>query len=138
MQRLQGDGMAFVHACGTIIKRELRGERIRLDTGCLVAYTEGISFDVMLVPGLKSMIFGKYGCIFFLLPLYFLFRSNTDLSVPCLINLRGCRALNNLRWRRFVLGNITRNWYGMDAITPLFENGGSNYSECAFRGRSPS
>ena len=59
MQRLDGDGMAFMHAGGTIIKRELRGERIRLDTGCLVAFTEGITFDIMLVPGLKSMFFGK-------------------------------------------------------------------------------
>jgi uncharacterized protein (AIM24 family) len=71
LQRLQGDGMAFVHACGTIIRRELRAERIRMDTGCLVAYTEGISFDVMLVPGLKSMIFGELDSLFFCRPVYF-------------------------------------------------------------------
>jgi uncharacterized protein (TIGR00266 family) len=61
LQKLTGDGMAFIHAGGTVIKRELRGERLRLDTGCLVAYTEGINFDIQFVPGLKSMIFGGEG-----------------------------------------------------------------------------
>jgi uncharacterized protein (TIGR00266 family) len=61
LQKLEGDGMVFVHAGGTIIKRELRGERIRLDTGCLVAFTENINFDICLVPGLKSMLFGGEG-----------------------------------------------------------------------------
>lgn len=61
LQKLQGDGMAFVHACGTIIKRELHGERIRLDTGCLVAFTEGIDFNITMDHGFKSMIFGGEG-----------------------------------------------------------------------------
>lgn len=62
LQKLKGDGMAFVHAGGTVVARELRaGERIRLDTGCLVAFTEGISYDVTFVPGLKSMVFGGEG-----------------------------------------------------------------------------
>jgi uncharacterized protein (TIGR00266 family) len=61
LQKLRGDGMAFIHAGGTIIKRELRGERLRLDTGCLVAFTEGIQFDIQLVKGLKSMFFGGEG-----------------------------------------------------------------------------
>jgi len=61
LQKLQGDGMAFIHAGGTVICRELRGERIRLDTGCLVAFTQGIDFDIKFVPGLKSIIFGGEG-----------------------------------------------------------------------------
>lgn len=61
LQRLEGDGMAFIHAGGTVIRRELRNERLRLDTGCLVAFTDGIQFDVQLVPGLKSIIFGGEG-----------------------------------------------------------------------------
>jgi uncharacterized protein (TIGR00266 family) len=61
LQKLKGDGMAFIHAGGTVIKRELRGERVRLDTGCLVAFTEGINYDITLVPGLKSIIFGGEG-----------------------------------------------------------------------------
>uniref|UniRef100_A0A7S1ZK84 Altered inheritance of mitochondria protein 24, mitochondrial n=1 Tax=Ditylum brightwellii TaxID=49249 RepID=A0A7S1ZK84_9STRA len=61
LQKLKGDGLAFIHAGGTIIKRELRGERLRLDTGCLVAFTEGINFDIQLVKGLKSVFFGGEG-----------------------------------------------------------------------------
>jgi len=62
LQQLAGDGMAFVHAGGTVIRRELHDERIRLDTGCLVAFTpEGITFDVTLVKGMKSMFFGGEG-----------------------------------------------------------------------------
>jgi uncharacterized protein (TIGR00266 family) len=61
LQKLQGDGMAFIHAGGTVIKRELRGEKLRLDTGCLVAFTDGINYDIQLVPGLKSIIFGGEG-----------------------------------------------------------------------------
>jgi uncharacterized protein (AIM24 family) len=61
LQKLEGDGMAFVHAGGTIIRRELNNETIRLDTGCLVAFTQGISFDVMLVKGLKTMFLGGEG-----------------------------------------------------------------------------
>eukprot|EP00526_Cylindrotheca_closterium_P011871 CAMPEP_0113619684 /NCGR_PEP_ID=MMETSP0017_2-20120614/10001_1 /TAXON_ID=2856 /ORGANISM="Cylindrotheca closterium" /LENGTH=498 /DNA_ID=CAMNT_0000529275 /DNA_START=32 /DNA_END=1528 /DNA_ORIENTATION=- /assembly_acc=CAM_ASM_000147 len=61
LQKLKGDGMAFIHAGGTIIRRELRGEKIRLDTGCLVAFTEGINFNVEMAPGLKTMFFGGEG-----------------------------------------------------------------------------
>lgn len=61
LQKLQGDGMAFVHAGGMIIRRELRGEKLRIDTGCVMAFTEGINFDVQLVKGLKSMFFGGEG-----------------------------------------------------------------------------
>lgn len=62
MQQLDGDGMAFIHAGGTVIRRELNNERIRLDTGCLVAFTpEGIDFDITMVKGMKSMFFGGEG-----------------------------------------------------------------------------
>ncbi|MDF2179931.1 TIGR00266 family protein [Aliiglaciecola sp. CAU 1673] len=61
LERLQGDGMAFVHAGGTVIERELRGETLRLDTGCLVAFTSGIEYDIEMVKGLKSMFFGGEG-----------------------------------------------------------------------------
>lgn len=61
MERLQGDGMAFVHAGGHLIERELNGETIRVDTGCVVAYENTINFDVQLAGGLKSMIFGGEG-----------------------------------------------------------------------------
>mmetsp|Transcript_18189 Transcript_18189/g.33770 ORF Transcript_18189/g.33770 Transcript_18189/m.33770 type:complete len:471 (-) Transcript_18189:432-1844(-) len=61
LQKVEGDGMAFVHAGGTIIKRQLNNERIRLDTGCLVAFTPGIQFDIMFSPGLKTAFFGGEG-----------------------------------------------------------------------------
>jgi uncharacterized protein (TIGR00266 family) len=61
LQRLRGDGMAFVHAGGTVVKKELRGETLRLDTGCLVAFTTGIDYDIQLAGGLKSMVFGGEG-----------------------------------------------------------------------------
>jgi uncharacterized protein (AIM24 family) len=61
LQKLEGDGMVFIHAGGTVIKRELRGERLRIDTGCVVAFTDGINFDIQAVPGLKSMFFGGEG-----------------------------------------------------------------------------
>lgn len=61
LQRLEGDGLAFVHAGGMVIRRELHNEKLRLDTGCLVAFTEGIDFDIQFVPGLKSMFFGGEG-----------------------------------------------------------------------------
>lgn len=61
LQRLEGDGMAFIHAGGCIVKKELNGQRIRVDTGCLVAFTSGIDFQVTLVKGLKSLLFGGEG-----------------------------------------------------------------------------
>lgn len=61
LERLQGDGMAFVHAGGTVIEKELRGETLRLDTGCLVAFTAGIEYDIEMTKGLKSMFFGGEG-----------------------------------------------------------------------------
>ena len=62
LQRLQGDGLAFIHSGGSIIKRELRdGEKLRLDTGCLVAMTPDIEYDIERAGSLKSMFFGGEG-----------------------------------------------------------------------------
>lgn len=62
MQRLQGDGLAFVHAGGTIIQRQLQaGETLRLDTGCLVAYTPSVAFDIEYVGKIKTALFGGEG-----------------------------------------------------------------------------
>lgn len=61
LQKLLGDGMAFVHAGGTIIKRELRGEMLRVDTGCLVAFTPGVDYDIQRAGNLKSMFFAGEG-----------------------------------------------------------------------------
>ncbi|MDX8377527.1 MAG: TIGR00266 family protein [Mariprofundales bacterium] len=61
LQKLEGDGMAFVHAGGTLIRKELRGETLRADTGCLVAFTPGIDYSIAAAGGLKSMFFGGEG-----------------------------------------------------------------------------
>ena len=61
LQRLRGDGMAFVHVGGTVIKRELKGETIRVDTGCIAAFTSGVEYDIERAGGLKSMVFGGEG-----------------------------------------------------------------------------
>jgi uncharacterized protein (TIGR00266 family) len=63
LQRLVGDGMAFIHAGGTVIKKELNDETLRLDTGCLVAFSQGINYDIELAGGLKSMVFGGEGLV---------------------------------------------------------------------------
>lgn len=61
LERLEGDGMAFIHAGGHVIKKQLRGETLRVDTGCVVAFTQGITFDVARAGNLKSMVFGGEG-----------------------------------------------------------------------------
>lgn len=61
MQKLQGDGMAFIHAGGHLIEKELNGKTLRVDTGCIVAYESTITMDVQRAGGLKSMIFGGEG-----------------------------------------------------------------------------
>lgn len=61
LQQLNGDGMAFLHAGGTVVEHELNGEKIRVDTGCLVAFESGIDYDIQLAGGLKSMVFGGEG-----------------------------------------------------------------------------
>ena len=61
LQRLRGDGMAFVHAGGTIVEKQLNGEVLKVDTGCIVAFTPGIEYDIQRAGGLKSMFFGGEG-----------------------------------------------------------------------------
>ena len=61
MERLVGDGMAFVHAGGTVVEKELNGETLRLDTGCLVAIAGDIEYDIQMVKGFRSMFFGGEG-----------------------------------------------------------------------------
>lgn len=65
MQRLTGDGWAFVHIGGTVVERELApGEVLHVDTGCLAAMTAGVDMDIERVGGIKSMIFGGEGVFF--------------------------------------------------------------------------
>ncbi len=65
MQKLDGDGWVFCHAGGSILQRDLQpGEVLHVDTGCVVAYTAGIDFDVVRAGGVKSMIFGGEGVFF--------------------------------------------------------------------------
>jgi len=62
MQKLEGDGWVFVHAGGTVVERELRaGERLDVDTGCVMAYHHTVQMDVRAVGGIKSMMFGGEG-----------------------------------------------------------------------------
>ena len=61
LQSINGDGMAFLHAGGTVIKKELNNETLKVDTGCLVGFTRGIDYDIEMVSGLKSMVFGGEG-----------------------------------------------------------------------------
>jgi uncharacterized protein (TIGR00266 family) len=61
LQKLQGDGLAFVHAGGTVIERTLNNETLRVDTGCVVAFESQIDFDVERSGSLKSMVFGGEG-----------------------------------------------------------------------------
>ena len=61
LQHLRGDGMAFVHAGGSVIKKELNNEVLRVDTGCLVAFSSSVDYNIEMVKGLKSMFFGGAG-----------------------------------------------------------------------------
>lgn len=62
MQKLEGDGMAFVHAGGTIIERELAaGEVLRVDTGCLVAFNQTVDYNIEMVKGVRNAFFGGEG-----------------------------------------------------------------------------
>jgi uncharacterized protein (TIGR00266 family) len=61
LQRLTGDGLAFVHAGGTVIEKELTGETIRVDTGCIVAFSPALDYDIEAAGDLKSMFFGGEG-----------------------------------------------------------------------------
>ena len=65
MQRLQGDGLCFIHAGGTILERTLAaGERLRVDTGCIVAFQPTVDFDIQFVGNIKSALFGGEGLFF--------------------------------------------------------------------------
>jgi uncharacterized protein (TIGR00266 family) len=65
LQKLVGNGLAFVHAGGTIVARELAaGETLRLDTGCLVAFEESVAYDIQWIGGVKSALFGGEGLFF--------------------------------------------------------------------------
>lgn len=65
MEKLEGDGLAFVHAGGYVMERELRaGELLKVDTGCVVAYTAGIDFDIEFIRGVRNWMFGGEGLFF--------------------------------------------------------------------------
>jgi uncharacterized protein (TIGR00266 family) len=65
MQKLDGDGLAFIHTGGTVVKRELQaGETLRVDTGCLVAMTPNVQFDIQYVGKIKTAMFGGEGLFF--------------------------------------------------------------------------
>ncbi len=65
MEKLEGDGMAFLHAGGYIIEKELKaGESFRVDTGCIVGFTGGVDYDIQFVKGIKNAIFGGEGLFF--------------------------------------------------------------------------
>ena len=65
MQKLEGDGLSFVHAGGTIIRKELQpGEVLRVDTGCLVAMTSNVDYNIEMVKGVKTALFGGEGLFF--------------------------------------------------------------------------
>lgn len=65
MQKLEGDGMAFVHAGGTMAEKTLQvGEILRVDTGCIVGFTQSVDYDIEFVGGIKNSIFGGEGLFF--------------------------------------------------------------------------
>lgn len=61
LQKLEGDGKTFMHAGGTVIERRLNSETLKIDTGCIVAYTPGIDFNIEAAGNLRSMVFGGEG-----------------------------------------------------------------------------
>lgn len=65
LQKLEGNGLAFIHGGGTIVKRTLMpGQTLKIDTGCLVAMTKNVSYDIQFVGGLKNTVFGGEGLFF--------------------------------------------------------------------------
>lgn len=65
MQKLEGDGMAFIHAGGTLYRKNLqKGELLRVDTGCLVAMTADVDYNIEMVSGVKTALFGGEGLFF--------------------------------------------------------------------------
>ena len=68
MEKLEGDGLAFAHAGGYVVERELKaGELLKVDTGCVVAYTAGVDFDIEFIRGIKNWMFGGEGLFFAIL-----------------------------------------------------------------------
>jgi len=61
LERIEGDGKAFLHAGGTVVKKKLNNEIIKVDTGCIVCFTQDIDYNIEMVRGLKSMFFGGEG-----------------------------------------------------------------------------
>jgi uncharacterized protein (AIM24 family) len=65
MEKLEGDGMAFMHAGGHVFERELQpGELIKIDTGCIVGFTRTVNYDIHIIVGIKNTIFGGEGLFF--------------------------------------------------------------------------
>lgn len=61
LEKLIGDGLVFLHAGGTIVRKELKGESLRVDTGCIVAFTNGLEYDIERAGNLKTMFLGGEG-----------------------------------------------------------------------------
>ena len=65
MQKLEGDGLAFVHAGGTLARKELQaGEVLKVDTGCIVGFSQGVKYDIEFVGGIKNTVFGGEGLFY--------------------------------------------------------------------------
>jgi len=65
MQKIEGDGMAFVHSGGTLARRELQpGEVLKVDTGCMVGFTKDVDYDIEFIGGIKNSIFGGEGLFY--------------------------------------------------------------------------
>ncbi len=65
MQKLEGDGMAFVHSGGTLAKKELQpGEILKVDTGCIVGFTQDVDYDIEFIGGIKNSLLGGEGLFY--------------------------------------------------------------------------
>ena len=65
MEKLEGDGRCFLHACGHVVKRQLNyNEILKIDTGCIVGFTSSVNYDIQFVGGIKNTIFGGEGLFF--------------------------------------------------------------------------
>jgi uncharacterized protein (TIGR00266 family) len=68
MEKLEGDGMAFMHAGGHVLQRDLQpGELVKIDTGCIVGFTGTVNYDIQLIGGIKNTVFGGEGAFFAIL-----------------------------------------------------------------------
>ena len=65
MQKIEGDGMAFVHSGGTLARKELQpGEVLKVDTGCIVGFTKDVDYDIEFIGGIKNTLFGGEGMFY--------------------------------------------------------------------------